>query len=112
MSYNYNFRVLAESHNCLSTFKFVTVGETMDKMKELNGNGKYPQCYPIIHNTDPNRADYEYRYFDLVQLPGQVGMVLCLGPSVEPEFHGFRSDVEQALDYVDNYWYEKDTENK
>lgn len=111
MPYNYKFRVLAESYNCLSTFQFATVDETMDKIKALIGDGKQAQCYPIKHNTDPMRADYEYRFFDLVQLENQVGMVLCLGPDVEPEFRGFRPDVEQALAYVDEYWYREGKEN-
>lgn len=109
--YNYKFRVLVDSHNCLSTFQYATEKEVMDKLKWLHANGYDAHIHPIIHNTDPNRADYEYRYFDLVQLPGQVGMVLCLGPDIEPEFHGFRPDVEQALAYVDEYWYRENTEN-
>ena len=68
MPYNYKFRVLVNSYNCLSTFQFATVKETMYKMKALANDGKLPECYPIKHNEDPMSADYEYRFFDLVQL--------------------------------------------
>ena len=68
--------------------------------------------YPVIHNTDPGMSDYTYRMFDIVKLIDQVGIVLCEGPDVEPEFHGFRNEVEDALAYIDNYYYEKEKENK
>lgn len=110
MPYNYNFRVLAESDNCLSTFQFITEEEALYKLRWLHSNGYDAHFHPIKHNTNPNAADYEYRFFDLVQLLDQVGMVLCLGPDIEPEFHGFRPDVEQALAYVDEYWYQKGKE--
>lgn len=105
MPYNYNFRTLAESYNCLSTFQFITEEEAFAKLRWLHANGYDAHVHHIKHNTDPMRADYEYRLFDLVELDDQVGMVLCLGHDDEPEFHGFRPDVEQALAYVDEYWY-------
>lgn len=106
MPYNYNFRTLAESYNCLSTFQFITEEEALDKLRWFHANGYDAHVHPIKHNTDPRRADYEYRFFDIVQLETQVGIVLCQEFD-EPEFHGFRPDVEQALDYVDEYWYQK-----
>lgn len=112
MPYNYNFRTLAESDNCLSTFQFITEKEAFDKLRWLHANGYDAHVHQIKHNDKPGRADYEYRLFDLVQLPGEVGMVLCLGVDVEPEFHGFRPDIDQALAYVDEYWYHKNKENE
>lgn len=112
MSYNYKFRVIVDSYNCLSTFQFATADEAIDKIIALSGIGKQAQCYTIKHNTDSMRADYEYRFFDLVQLENQVGMVLCISPNVEPEFHGFRPYIEQALAYVDEYWYKGGKEDE
>lgn len=108
MPYNYNFRVLVDSNNCLSTFQFTTEKEAMEKIRKFDGDRRQCSIYPIKHNTDPMRADYEYRFFDIVQLENQVGMVLCPSADDEPEFHGFRPDIGQALDYVDEYWYQKD----
>ena len=114
--YDYTYRVLAESDNCLSTFQFLNMDAAVTKLCQLTKAGYNPSMFPVVHNTDPNRAEYEYRMFDIVILPEtihngynipyQVGMVLCL-QDAEPEFHGFRPSVEEALDYVDEYYYEK-----
>ena len=110
--YDYKYRVLVDSFNCLSTFQFIDMDEAIEKLCRLTKSGCRASLHPIIHNTGPNRPDYEYRMFDIVKLVDQVGMVLCPGPDVEPEFHGFRNEVEDALAYIDNYYYEKEKENK
>lgn len=110
--YDYKFRVLADSYNCLSTFQFIDKDVAITKLCQLTKSGYKASLYPVIHNTDPNRADYEYRMFDIVKLINQAGIVLCPGPDVEPEFHGFKNEVEDALAYIDNYYYEKEKENK
>lgn len=110
-NYDYKYRVLADSYNCLSTFQFIDIDEAVKKLCQLVKSGYKASMHPIIHNTNPNRADYEYRMFDIVKLIDQVGIVLSPGPDVEPEFHGFRNEVEDALAYIDNYYYEKEKEN-
>ena len=110
--YNYKYRVLAESYNCLSTFEFIDQDSAITKLCRLTKSGHKSSMYPVIHNTDPGMSDYTYRMFDIVKLIDQVGIVLCEGPDVEPEFHGFRNEVEDALAYIDNYYYEKEKENK
>lgn len=114
MPYNYNFRVLAVSYNCLSTYQYIGIDEAEEMFRKLEADDEYEsvQIHPIKHNTDPMRADYEYRLFDIVNLFNQVGMVLCTSDQDEPEFHGFRPTVEECLDYVDNYYYEKELEEK
>ena len=109
--YDYKFRVLADSYNCLSTFQFINMDDAAEKLCQLIKSGYNAVMYPVIHNTDPNRSDYEYRMFDIINLADQVGMVLCPGPDVEPEFHGFRNEVEDALTYIDEYYYEKEKED-
>ena len=107
MPYNYKFRILVDSDNCLSTFQFATEKEVMNKYRELNNDGVIAQIYPIVYNTDPRRADYTYRWFDVVVLDNQIGIVLCM-PNQEPEFHGFRNDLESCFDYIDEYYYNKE----
>lgn len=107
MPYEYKFRVLEDSHNCLSTYQFISEDVAMTKYRKLCIEGRKCEVWPIKRNTDPNRADYEYRMFDIVDLKNQFGMVLCL-PDKEPEFHGFRPELEDCFDYVDEYYYKKD----
>ena len=108
MPYNYNFRLLVDSNNCLSTFQFTTEKEAMEKIRKFDGDRRRCSIYPIKHNTDPMRADYEYRFFDIVEFENECGIVLCL-PDEEPEFHGFRPTVEECFDYIDEYYYHKDS---
>lgn len=74
-------------------------------LRRLHSEGLDAHFHLVMCNTDPQRADWEYRYFDIVQLENQVGIVLC-EEDEEPEFHGLRPNVDEALDYIDNYWYE------
>ena len=106
--YDYKYRVLADSYNCLSTFQFINQDTAISKLCILTKSGYKASIYPVIHNTNPNQADYEYRLFDIVLLDDQVGMVLCKSPDDDPEFHGFRDNVEDALAYIDNYYYEQE----
>ena len=111
-SYNYKFRLIANLCDYMTTHQFISEDTAMARYRRLTTDGWKCEIHPIKHNKDPRRADYEYRLFDLVQLPGEVGMVLCLSADAEPEFHGFRPDIEQALAYVDEYWYQKGKENE
>lgn len=110
--YDYKYRVLVDRYDHLCTFQFIDMDEAIEMLCKLVKSECKASMYPIIHNTDPNRADYEYRMFDIVNLIDQVGIVLCPGPDVEPEFHGLRYEVKDALAYIDNYYYEKEKENK
>ena len=104
-SYDYKFRVLVDTYNCLSTYQFITEQPAITKYNKLITEGYKCEIYPIKHNTDPNRADYEYRMFDIVELINQFGMVLT--SKEEPEFHGFKDDLESCFDYIDEYYYQK-----
>lgn len=106
MSYDYKFRLLAKFNGCMTTYQFISEDAAMARYKRLTTNGWKCEIWPIKHNNDPMRADYEYRLFDVVILEKQIGMVLCM-PDHEPEFHGFKDDLKSCFDYIDNYWCEK-----
>lgn len=106
MSYDYKFRVLAHFQNCPLTYQFISEDAAMARFKRLIAEGWKCELYPIKHNTDPKKAEYEYRSFDVVELEDKFAMVLCI-PNKEPEFHGCEEDLESCFDYIDKYWYEQ-----
>ena len=119
MSYEYKFRVLVDSYNCLSTYQFIAEEVAISEFNKLVAEGQKCEIWPIEHNIDPKRADYEYRDFDIVDLgkaekelgiknpKDQFGMVYCIA-DLDPEFHGLRSSLEECLDYIDEYHYKKE----
>ena len=72
-------------------------------------------CDVCHHNTYITNkvSDYIYRKFhiDYHKNSDNFSMVLCDDES-EPEFNGFVNTLPQALDYIDQYWFEKVKEKK
>lgn len=105
MPYEYRFRVLEDS---LNAYSYANLAEAENKFKGLTAAGYTAAIYPIIHNTDPRRAEYEYRMFDIVDLTcmgkTEFGMVLC-NPDKDPEYHGLKNSLDKCFDYIDNYYY-------
>ena len=69
----------------------------------------------VFHDTFISRtmSDIDYRkfYIDYHAYSDKFSMVLC-EPGREPEFNGFVNSLPQALNYIDQYWFDKVKEKK